>query len=208
MPRVTAIRPKGRAQDRFVVTFDDALQLLVDIDLRLRFGLREDELIDEAARASLQDSSGLLEATDRALRILACRGRSRSDLCRRLVEKGIQRRHAEQVVEKLAGQGLVDDAAFARHFARSKARTVGRRRLAFELARQGVAPEVASAAIREAMEDPTVEADGAIDRLIAKKAASLSRLDPLTRRRRLLGFLGRRGFGMGEIQAALERSQL
>jgi len=145
-------------------------------------------------------------AREAALRLLERARRTRSDLFRRLREKGYAAATAEQVIERLAAVGLVDDVEYARAYleTRLRRRSAGWRRLEQELRARGVSSEdVAAARARlEEREGPADETAGA-RRVIAQAAGRYARLDPRTRRRRLYALLARRGFDGDVIEAAL-----
>jgi regulatory protein len=89
---------------------------------------------------------------------------------------------------------------------RSKVSSQGKRRLSFELSRKGVAKDVAAKAIEEVLADPLVDAQESLDRLTEKRIRALTKYEPAVQKRRLLGFLSRRGYGSTEIQSALARA--
>ena len=90
---------------------------------------------------------------DRAMNMLAFRARSRTELKRQLIQKGEEPPRVDQVLERLERAGYLDDADFARQFARAKALGAGmsRRRVQQELARKGVEREVANSAIADTL---------------------------------------------------------
>lgn len=205
MDRVTAIRPKGRTKNRWVVELDDRAFATVGPDELTRFSIHSGETLDPATKVAIAEASLALSAYDRAVRMLAAGGRAKGDLKRRLVEKGEKGDHAAAAVERLAAQGLLDDGAYARQYVRSRAGAHGRQRLAFDLSRRGVSRELAKAAVDEVLADPSIDARASLDRLAEKRLRSLASLDEPTRRRRVTAFLARRGFGAGEIRDALAR---
>lgn len=205
MPIVTAIKPRGRSRDRYVVHVDGEPFATVDSDLLVAFSVHVDEELDAARQAELLSRAELLGARDRAVRMLAAQGRSVTGLERRLVEKGEAREHAREVVRQLVELGLMSDAAFARSFVRSRAGRHGRRRIAMELAREGVDDAVAREALDEVLGDPTLEAHETLARLVERKMRELARYDAQTRDRRVLGFCQRRGFGLTETLDAMRR---
>ena len=87
-------------------------------------------------------------AREAALRLLERTRRTRSDLSRRLREKGYDAAVIEQVLERLAGVGLVDDAEFARAFLKGRwgRRAAGWRRLEQDLRGRGVGADDIAAA--------------------------------------------------------------
>lgn len=143
---------------------------------------------------------------DRALTYLGVRARSEAELRRKLLQKGEPAAQVEEVIARLRGQKLLDDADFARQFARVKLQGTGssRRRIVQELARRGVARALADQAIVELEESDGLDPDVAAGRVAAKKWKSLAKLDDFTRRRRLYAFLARRGFDPDEIRAAMK----
>lgn len=207
MARISSIKPRGRSRDRFVVSLDGKAFATLGPDELLRHALHVDDELDEEAQAAVLASAARLGAYDRAVRMLASRGRSKTGLQRKLVEKGESPVYAAEAVERLARQGLLDDASFARQFVRSKASAFGRARLALELSRQGVGREVAREALDEVLADPSIDAEETLDRLVARKLRSLERFDEQTRRRRLLGACARRGFSTSATLAALARQR-
>ena len=142
---------------------------------------------------------------DLALKLLGFRARSVGELRRQLLRKGRPVDDVEQTVARLCDQRLLDDAAFAFAYVRSKllGRGSSRVRIIQELARKGVARDVAEHAIEELQETEGVDPSAAIHRIAEKKWRSLASLDEFTRRRRLYAFLARRGFNPDEIRSAL-----
>jgi len=163
-------------------------------------------------RAALSEerASDPAAAREAALKLLERTRRTRSDLTRRLREKGYAPATIEQVLERLAAVGLVDDVEYARAFLeqRLRRRTAGRRRLEQDLRTRGVSAEDVTAARarleeREGHEDETAGAR----RVIAQAARRYAKLDPRTRRQRLYALLVRRGFDGDTIEAALREEE-
>jgi regulatory protein len=73
-----------------------------------------------------------------------------------------------------------------------------------ELFKKGVARDTADAAIAEVFEDEQVDEQAIVDDAARKKVKSLARLDPETRRRRLYGFLARKGYDSDKIRLAMQ----
>jgi regulatory protein len=146
-------------------------------------------------------------AYTRALDLLARAPRSARDLRRRLLLKGDLEADVEAAIERLTAAGLLDDGAYARAFTRSKVSSQGfsRRRLQQELAKRGVARDVAAAAIAEVLHDEDVDEVANIERVARKKLRALQGLDEETQRRRLYAFLGRRGYQVDDVRVVLER---
>ena len=142
---------------------------------------------------------------DRALTLLEFRPTSVAELRRKLLQKGEPAEEVERVIVRLLDQKLLDDAEFARQFARSKVLNAGasRWRIVQELRRKGVARELADQAVETLEAAEGIDPSETVHRVAKKKWQSLAKLDDFTRRRRLYAFLARRGFNPDEIRGAL-----
>ena len=154
----------------------------------------------------IEHEAAALRTYDRALNMLAFRGRASRELGRSLERKGEPRELVTRAIERLTEQGLLDDAAFAESFTRAKVLGAkqSRRRVQQDLARKGVAREVSDAAITAVFEDEQVDQRQIVEEAARKKLASLRKLDPVVRRRRLYAFLARRGYDSDDIRAAMD----
>jgi len=138
-------------------------------------------------------------AREICLRLLADRARTRQELAQALCKKGVPDDAAAAVLERFNSVGLIDDEAFAEQWVHSRhtGRGLGRRALAFELRRKGVADDVAGEAL--AVVDAEAEERRARD-LVERKLRSL-RADTEEQRavasRKLVGMLARKGYGGG-----------
>jgi regulatory protein len=145
-------------------------------------------------------------AREAALRLLERTRRTRSDLARRLRDKGFAPPVIESVLERLAGVGLVDDAEYARAWlaGRLGRRPAGARKLENELRGRGVSSEDIAAA-RARLEDERGAADEVTvaRKVVAQAERRYRALEPRVRRQRLWALLARRGFDGDTIESAL-----
>ena len=90
-------------------------------------------------------------AREICLRLLTERARTRQELAQALRKRGVPDEAAGMVLERFDEVGLIDDAAFAGQWVRSRhtRRGLARRAIAVELRRKGVADEVAQQALAE-----------------------------------------------------------
>jgi regulatory protein len=149
----------------------------------------------------------LLPAFDRALDALARRSRSVKELERWLAQREYQREEIAGTIERLVVRGLLNDEEYARLFVRSRllGRGQSRRRIQAELTRRGVSRDVADAALAEVMEDESVDERALVESAARKKMRSLEKLEPDVRRRRLLGFLARRGYDANMVRETVAK---
>lgn len=201
---ITAIAPAPRHPGRFELLVDGRAMATLSLDAVERLHLAvggsvaglEERIADEAAQ---------LKVYDRALNLLAFRARSSAELARTLVRKGEPKKLVDRAVERLLEQGLLDDGAFAQSFTRAKVLGAqqSRRRVQQDLARRGVARTVSDAAIATVFEEEGVDQRAVVEQAARKKLRSLTKLEPLVRRRRLYAFLARRGYDAEDIRRAM-----
>jgi regulatory protein len=148
------------------------------------------------------------EAVARKILLDALTGqaRSRQELRDKLAKRAVPPELAEQLLDRFAEVGLVDDDAFARAWVESRQRSRGlaRRALAQELRRKGVDDETTRAALDDL--DPATEEEAA-RALVRKKLRSLRQVDTTTATRRLAGLLARKGYPAG-LAFAVVREEL
>ena len=127
---------------------------------------------------------------------LAAQPRTRLELKNAMLRKGIAEELAELVLGKFDKAGLIDDAAFAEIWVRSRHtyNGLGRRALAMELRRKGVADELVTEAV--AAVDDEAEQDRARE-LVRKKLRGMTGVDETAKIRRLVGALARKGYPGG-----------
>jgi regulatory protein len=207
MPIVTAVLPSPKRAGRFEILVDGKAVATLSLEAIERLRLQVGTPYSESLAAVVDDEARALHVFDRALDLLALRARSVRELRRHLLRKGELEPHVDAAIARLTTLGLLDDAAYARQFARAKAMGPGfsKRRLQAELARRGVARDVADAAVADVLADDEVDAEAILDRVAEKKLRTLAKLDPDTRRRRLYGFLARRGYDPDDIRRVMDR---
>lgn len=206
--RITAIQPQRRHAERVNLHVDGAFRLALAAETVLAAGLRVGDEVDDARLAALEERDQGWKAREAALSLLSVRARSIAELDRRLREKGFDAELVESTLARLREHGMLDDAAFAESFVRDRVRLKprGRRSMQQELRRKGVDPALAGDAISEVMEgESTSELE------LARRAAARWRPrageDPQSARRRLFGFLARRGFG-GDVSRTVLAEKL
>ena len=203
MPQITALEPQKRpgrlnifVDGQFVIGVGETVA--ADLSLRVGREITPDKLREIAGAEEVH------KATENALLLLEVRARARREIETRLTQKGYEEGVISQVIANLTRLGLLDDAQFAAQWVEAKtreggSRPVGRRRLSSELYGKGVAREQ----IAEAVEKVT----NADELVLARAAAGKKvRTVPTDRdalqaeRRKLMGFLQRRGFGWETVK--------
>lgn len=203
---MTGIKADRRRAGYVVVEVDGVRLGVLPVDRVRTLALRRGLVLDAVHREQLDAAISAEAAYERAVRLLAARARSVADLRRRLRSKGFSPPAVEEAVAKLEASGLLDDAAFARAYAEVRAdRGFAAARVRADLLAAGVARSIAERAIAEAIpsdEDRLVEQ---MLTLARRRSRQLGILPALTKKRRLLGYLSRRGFGGAKLLEVVER---
>lgn len=147
--------------------------------------------LSEEKVASLLAEDAIEVAYQKALHFLGYRPRSSAEVRQNLTKRGISDDLVEQTVTRLQQAGLVNDQEFASAWVENRNTFQPRSRsaLRMELHRKGLNDEVIQPVLDEQVEEP------ALARVAARKYAHrLAGLEWPEFRRKLGGFLARRGF--------------
>lgn len=143
----------------------------------------------------------LSRAKNAAYRLLTYRPRSRAELVEKLRDREFDDIVIDRVLVDLERFGYINDRRFAEQWASSRVRLrgLGRRRVEQELRNKGVNRDI----VREVLVE-TLSVDD--EKAVAKQAAerklrSMKNIEPLARKRRLAGFLERKGFSSEIIRS-------
>lgn len=142
-----------------------------------------------------------------ALRQLTAAPRTRAQLAEAMARRDVPGDVAERVLDRFEEVRLVDDAEYARMWARSRhaERGLSRRAIAHELRQRGVAGDHVEQALEQVDDDAEAAAARA---LVERRLPATRRLDRDARVRRLVGMLARKGYPSGlafrAVREALE----
>ncbi len=164
-------------------------------------GLKVGQSLSEARIEALKEEGAIEDVHNSALSFLSYRPRSRAELVAHLQHKGATEDQIARVVDRLENAGLLGDEAFARFWVenRERFRPRGLPALRYELRAKGVSQDV----IEQVLESVDVS-EGAYQ-AAAGKAQQWSHLDRATFRRKMVDYLGRRGFDYDVAKEAADR---
>ena len=147
--------------------------------------------LSEEKVASLLAEDAIEVAYQKALHFLGYRPRSSAEVRQNLTKRGISDDLVEQTVTRLQQAGLVNDQEFASAWVENRNTFQPRSRsaLRMELHRKGLNDEVIQPVLDEQVEEPALAREAA-----RKYARRLASLEWPEFRRKLGGFLARRGF--------------
>lgn len=153
--------------------------------------LKVGQELSEEKVASLLAEDAIEVAYQKALHFLGYRPRSSAEVRQNLTKRGISDDIVEQTVTRLQRAGLVNDQEFASTWVENRNTFQPRSRsaLRMELHRKGLNDEVIQPVLDEQVDEPALAREAA-----RKYARRLAGLEWPEFRRKLGGFLARRGF--------------
>jgi regulatory protein len=208
--RVTKIEKQKHHPERKSVFADGKFLTGLSAETLLRSGLRTGDSIDPATLASLQKTEGLLSAKNAALRFLSYRPRTVRELRDKLREKEYAEEEITRTIDDLKRVGLLNDEEFARMYVRNatQLKPTGKILLKRKMLLLGLEPRI----IEEALADTLQETDqdkmamDAAKRFLGRGSSIGKRREILKDRKRLGGYLARRGFTWSVIEPVLNKS--
>ena len=146
----------------------------------------------------------LQKAKDAAYHYLSFRARSVKEVRDKLEEKDYPDGIVAQVIADLERQRFLDDCEFARRFVEARlARVNGSRKLAQDLRRKGVGSEIIDEILKEFAGE--LDSNERAVELLGKQAWRYRGLERDKAKRRMLGFLARRGYDADMARKAVDQ---
>jgi len=184
------------------VYVDGRLALEVAAVLVTEAGLRPGEFLTAELQAALLEDDQPYRARAMALSMLGRRARCRLEVELKLRRSGFVDHVTEQTLSWLETQGYIDDRRFAASYAAEKIKSGwGRRRIVAELGRKGIPRTLVEGDAWDELlpgVDTPVETEALVG-LVERRFGRQLKDDPDGARRRIAGFLSRRGHEWDEI---------
>ncbi|GGH18078.1 regulatory protein RecX [Paenibacillus segetis] len=197
---ITSVQLLKRPKFRYRIFFGPyALDVHEDVMIRYR--------MIQGAIFTKNDLEEIVSADERqrgyadALLYLSRKPRTAHEISLRLAEKGWSPETIKEVIERLASEGFIDDAAYALEWAGQRVKNRGKGKLwvRHELRQKGVSKPLIEEALNEVSEED--EFDSALQ-LGAKKWRA-TKGETLDRKRKTGAFLMRRGYSGGLVSKVI-----
>ena len=196
--RIDRIEASNRKRGRVLVFLEDGACLKITEQELLDFGLRAGDELDESTQKRLKEAAGVSDVKATAADLIGRRAMSRSNLEKKLQEKGASEAEARYAAEWLEAIGAIDDADYAALLANHCARQgYGPQRVKQKLFEKGVPRDLWDDALAT-LPDPAETIDAY---LRSKRRGELDEKE----KKRLTDGLLRRGFAWSDIRAGLNR---
>lgn len=197
---ITALE-RARRRGRLDVYVNGRFALALGVALAQEQGLHAGMEVTEDVLQALRQEDERRRAYEAALHLLSYRPRSEKELRLRLRRRRFEPPVIDETVERLKTLHYLDDAAFAEFWKESRDIVSPRssRLIRSELLSKGVDSETATAAIAG------LDDEDAAYRAARKRLSALAGESEEVFRRRLSGFLARRGFNYDTVRRVVQR---
>ncbi len=198
MQKITAIKPQRKNSRRVNIFLDG--EFAFGLTRIVAGWLQIGQMLSEKKIAELKAEDELELAYLRALNFLSYRPRSKAEIRRNLRKYKVSELLIEPTVERLEQNNFVNDKDFAQIWVenRNSFRPRGRRALSVELRQKGIADDVIQSTLDELVNEEILAYQAGI-----KKAEKLAKYEWQDFRKKLSGFLARRGFSYAVISPLL-----
>ncbi len=204
MTVVARLEPEG--DDRVAVHLEGGDRLVVEAEAAAGLDLAAGRELTGPELERLRGASARREALDRAFSYLSHRPRSCFEVERHLRSKGFEASAVAHALARCEELGYLDDRAFAASWVRDRIRMKprGRFKLKMELKEKGVSEADAEAAIDRVFREQDISERELLERAARKRWEARRAEDPEKLRRRIHGYLRRRGFRGRDIHEVLD----
>ncbi len=204
MPRITEIKEQMKHKHRRSIYIDGEFLCGVSDEAVLRLGLKPGRELTDMEIARLQTQEIDIQVREQALRWLDRRAYARGELNRRLQQKQFPADAIARVLDRLESAGVLNDEQFAHEWIRERTRAgqMGGRRVRMELRQKGVSDEVIE---KVWSVDGDADEELSCEDLAKRKWRSYRNVEHDVAKRRLAGFLTRRGFDVDDVIRVVAR---
>jgi regulatory protein len=194
MRTVTAIEVQKKNPNRVNIYLDD--KFAFGVSRIVAVWLKVGQQLSEEKIAALQEADAREIALQKALLYLGYRPRSVEEVRKNLEKHEIPTEVIDETIARLERENLIGDAKFAQEWVenRSAFRPRGKRALTVELRQKGLSDAVIGEVLEENLDEEALAKKAAV-----KYARKLEGLEWIEFRKKMSGFLGRRGFGYDVI---------
>ena len=201
MPKITAISPQKNGK-RVNIYLDGKFGFGIDLENYVTLGLKvESELTDEKVKEIIKKAE-FQKTLEKILKFATLRPRSEREIRGWLKRKKIHESLHKDLFDRLNHLELVDDRKFAEWWVGQRLEFSPRAKkiLDYELRAKGIKKEI----IEEVMSYVEVDEEGIAKTLLEKKSYRWKDISKLERKKKMVEFLGRKGFSWEVILKAID----
>lgn len=197
---ITALKIQKRDKERVNVYIDD--QFAFAVTALVAVTLKKGQQLSDKEIEQLKSQDERAKAYAHAVRYLGFRARSQAEMVNYLKGKGYSAPVVEDTINRLLDEKYLDDETFAQTWLENREtfRPRGQRFLRYELKQKGVADSVIDATLGELDEEESAW------RAVEGKLYRWQNLPEEEFKKKVMGFLSRRGFGYEVVRDTTQRA--
>lgn len=198
--KITAIKRQKRNPHRVNIYLED--EFAFGLSRIVAGWLDVGQELDDEKIISLQAEDEQEVAYQRILKFISHRIRTEDEIRRNLIKHKVQSRVINDVLQKLRRNGMVNDKQFAKSWVenRNEFRPRAHRMLTYELRQKGITDEIISQTLDSIISDEELAFKAAQNQVRKYKELEWPNF-----RRKLSGFLARRGFSYNIISLVVDQ---
>ena len=194
---ITGIQELTKAKVKVFVDYEFAF-VLYKGELRT-YGIKEEAEITDATYQQILDEVLTKRAKLRCMYLLKSRDYTKHGLEEKLTKEFYTEEIIESAIAYVVSFGYVDDLRYAKAYINYAGKSKSRKQIEFDLMKKGVAKEDIVAAFEELNELDELEAEERLIQTLLVKKHYKNEDASLEERRKMIGFLYRKGFSLDKI---------
>jgi len=201
---ITKIEAQKKNPRRRSVFINGEFAFGVDEEVISKLGLKKGEGLTKPKIKNILTQKNENEAKEVALRFLSFRRRTEKEVKEKLQKKGFDEKTIKRTIAKLKEYDLINDLEFATAWVKERLayKPRGKKLLWQELWKKGIRKEIVDQVTQELCQDE----DKSVLELVEKIKKKYKNLEPPVAKRRMYGFLLRRGFSYETVNQAMRNS--
>ena len=148
----------------------------------------------------MDKSKARCSAFDKAVNLLAFKGRTTQEIIKRLNEKGYSSEEIDEAVEKLSYYGYLNDQNYTISYIMDNASKKGKKLISIELEQKGIDKNI----LDDVYSEVNIDEEASIDNIIRQRFSHADLSDDKIYRR-TVNYLLRRGFAYDSIKRVIKK---
>ena len=201
---ITQISQQKKNKNRVNIFLDGKFAFSLNIELLVKYHLKVDANIDDIQMQLIIKENDLLYWWERVINFLSFRPRSKKEIIDYFKKKEVGEETQKVLLSKLIDRKYINDMEFVDWFVRQRLnfKPKGQKLLRLELMQKGIEKSTIDEYFANV---PIVNETETAFAIVQKKLLSWRNLDEFTRKQKITGFLGRRGYNWESIGVVLKR---
>jgi regulatory protein len=166
--KITKIEIQKNNKNRVNLFVDDNFFCGLSLETIVKNHIKENQEISNLTLEYLKEDSEFLLAMGKAGSYLSKVQKTEKELKDYLLKKGFELDIVKRVLEKMKAYGYIDDFFYAKNFVKSKCKSRGAKKIAFELRQKGICDEIVNDSVSK-IQNESETAQKLLDKYLKNK---------------------------------------